>query len=84
MAVPAGALVPPLWVADVVYRPLATELVAAARAAGCRTLDGGAMAVFQAAEAFRLFTGARPDVDRMLADFGRLTAQEAGDARLAG
>jgi len=84
MAVPAGSLVPPLWVADVVYRPLATELVGAARAAGCRTLDGGAMAVFQAAEALRLFTGAQPDVDRMLADFGRLTAQEAGDARLAG
>jgi shikimate dehydrogenase len=83
MAVPAQALVPPLWVADVVYRPLATELVAAARAAGCRTLDGGAMAVFQAAEAFALFTGAEPDIDRMLADFGRLTTLEAGDARLA-
>jgi shikimate dehydrogenase len=31
------------------------------------------MAVFQAVEAFRLFTGTAPDSDRMLAHFGRLT-----------
>ena len=42
-----------LWVADVVYRPLETELLRAARERGCRTLDGGGMAVFQAAEAVR-------------------------------
>lgn len=64
--------------ADIVYRPLETELVRAAREAGCPTLDGGTMAVFQAADAFRLFTGIEPDADRMLADFERLTAVEAG------
>ena len=43
-----------------------------ARAAGCRVLDGGGMAVFQAVDAFRLFTGVEPDADRMLAHFTTL------------
>ena len=84
IAMPAEALVPPLWVADIVYRPLKTELVRAARQAGCRTLDGGAMAVFQAADAFTLFTGTEPDTGRMLADFAQLTTEEAEDARRTG
>ncbi|MEV0778296.1 shikimate dehydrogenase [Streptomyces sp. NPDC050428] len=58
---------PHLWVADLVYRPLVTELIGRARALGCRTLDGAGMAVFQAADAFRLFTGREPDTERMLA-----------------
>ena len=61
-----------LWVADVVYRPLETALLTAARARGCRCLDGGPMAVFQAAEAFHLFTGVEPDNDRMLRHFDAL------------
>ena len=52
-----------------VYRPLRTALLAAARARGCRVLDGGRMAVFQAADSFRLFTGATPDAERMLRAF---------------
>ncbi|WP_454342538.1 shikimate dehydrogenase [Streptomyces canus] len=64
----AGLLRPGLWVAEVVYRPLETELLRAARASGCATLDGGGMAAFQAADAFRLFTGREPDAARMLAD----------------
>ncbi|RJL35768.1 shikimate dehydrogenase [Bailinhaonella thermotolerans] len=67
LPVPAGLLRPGLWVADIVYRPLDTELLRRARAAGCRTLDGGGMVVFQAAHAFRLFTGLTPDTERMLA-----------------
>lgn len=63
-----------LWVADVVYLPLRTELLRAARALGCRTLDGGGMAVFQASAAFELFTGCHPDSDRMLRHFADLTA----------
>ncbi|RZT07598.1 shikimate dehydrogenase [Kribbella sp. VKM Ac-2569] len=55
-----------LWVADIVYRPLETELLRRARAAGCRTLDGGGMAVLQAAHALELFTGRTPDTSRML------------------
>jgi shikimate dehydrogenase len=60
---------PAQWVAEVIYFPLETELLRAARAKGCRTLDGGGMAVFQAAEAFRLFTGLRADAERMSRHF---------------
>ncbi|MFH9550082.1 shikimate dehydrogenase [Streptomyces sp. NPDC017435] len=69
---PAELLRPGLWVADVVYRPLETELLRTARAAGCAVLDGGGMAVFQAVDAFRLFTGREPDSRAMLADFAEL------------
>jgi shikimate dehydrogenase len=60
---------PAQWVAEVIYFPLETELLRAARAKGCRTLDGGGMAVFQAAEAFRLFTGLQADAERMSRHF---------------
>lgn len=60
------------WVADIVYRPLETELLAEARSRGCRRLDGGGMVVFQAAGAFKLFTGHKPNPDRMLEHFARL------------
>ena len=66
---PAQLLSPALWVADVVYFPLETELLRGARARGCRTMDGGGMAVFQAAEAFRLFSGCEADAERMLQHF---------------
>ncbi|GAA2305027.1 shikimate dehydrogenase [Streptomyces kunmingensis] len=70
---PAALLHPALWVAEVVYRPLETELVRTARALGCAVLDGGGMAVFQAVDAFRLFTGREPDAGRMLDHFAALT-----------
>jgi shikimate dehydrogenase len=69
MPLPANLLRPALWVAEIVYFPLETALLRAARNAGCRTLDGGGMAVFQAVEAFRLFTGRTPDAARMLRHF---------------
>ena len=46
-----------------------TELLRDARALGCRTLDGGNMAVFQAVKAFELFSGVVPDAQRMLEHF---------------
>jgi shikimate dehydrogenase len=61
-----------LWVTDIVYFPLRTELIRVADALGCRTLTGGAMAVFQAVEAFRLLTGITPDAERMLRHFASL------------
>jgi shikimate dehydrogenase len=61
MPFPAAWLHPGQWVSDIIYFPLETELLRAARALGCRTLDGSGMNVFQAAEAFRLFTGLTPD-----------------------
>jgi shikimate dehydrogenase len=78
----AGLLRPDLWVADIVYRPLETELVRAARRLGCRVLDGGGMAVFQAADSFRLFTGIDPDADRMLGHFATLVGGPGSDVRV--
>jgi quinate/shikimate dehydrogenase (NAD+) len=72
--VPAGRLMPELWVADIVYFPLETQLLRDARACGCRVMSGGGMAVFQAADAFRLFSAAEPDAERMLRHFDQMTA----------
>ncbi|MFJ3156993.1 shikimate dehydrogenase [Pseudomonas protegens] len=69
MPVPVELLRAQLWVAEIVYFPLETELLRNARALGCRTLDGGTMAVFQAVKAFELFSGQRADPQRMLAHF---------------
>lgn len=69
MAVPAALIEPRHWVADIVYFPLETEFVRVARAKGCRVLDGSAMAVGQAADAFEIFTGRKADRQRMLASF---------------
>jgi quinate/shikimate dehydrogenase (NAD+) len=82
LPLPAELLRPDLWVADIVYRPLETELVRTARGLGCRVLDGGGMAVFQAVDAFRLFTGLEPDADRMLAHFTSLVAGPERDVRV--
>ena len=65
-AVPAELLYPRLWVAELVYTPIETRLLREARERGCRTLDGAAMVALQAAGSLELFTGARPDRDRML------------------
>lgn len=68
----AALLHPRLWVADIVYRPLDTALLTAAREAGCRTLDGGHMAVHQATTAFEIITGITADADRMSRHFRTL------------
>jgi shikimate dehydrogenase len=73
-----------LWVADVVYRPLETELLRHARQLGCRTLDGGGMAVFQAALSFALFTGCEPDRERMLRHFAALVEGATALAEVRG
>jgi shikimate dehydrogenase len=77
LPLPEELLRPELWVAEIIYFPIETVLLARARALGCRTLDGGGMAVFQAAEAFRLFTGCMPDAERMLRHFAKLQAAAA-------
>ncbi|MBD9515988.1 MULTISPECIES: shikimate dehydrogenase [Pseudomonadaceae] len=61
-----------LWVAEIIYFPLETELLRHARSLGCRTLDGGNMAVFQAVKAFELFSGVEADSERMLAHFSAM------------
>lgn len=70
--VPAELLRADLWVAEIVYFPLETELLRDARAIGCQTLDGSTMAVFQAVKAFELFSGRMADADRMMAHFASL------------
>ncbi len=75
MALPARLLRPSLWVSEVIYFPMETELLATARALGCATVDGGTMAVGQAVRAFELFTGLAPDAARMEAHFRSLLRQ---------
>jgi shikimate dehydrogenase len=70
-------LAPRHWVAEIVYFPLETALLREANRRGCRTVNGGGMAVFQAVGAFELFTGIAPDAERMIAHFG--TLGEGGD-----
>lgn len=77
MPLPAALLQPGLWVSEIVYFPLDTELLRAARAAGCRVVDGGTMAVGQAIGAFELFTGRRADAARIDAHFRQLIQERA-------
>ncbi len=69
-----GLITPHFWVAEIVYFPIDTELVKTAKAKGCQVIDGGGMAVFQAVRAFELFTGIRPDTNRMISHFKSLLA----------
>jgi shikimate dehydrogenase len=74
LAFPEELIQPSLWFADVVYFPLESELVSIARGRGCAVAQGGGMAVFQAVEAFKLFSGVDPDAERMLRHFTSLVA----------
>lgn len=77
MAVPEESLRADLWVVDIVYLPLETPLLAAARRTGCRTMDGSGMAVHQAVGAFEIFTGRRADPARMTRAFRALAESPA-------
>lgn len=72
LPLPAALLRPALWVAEIVYFPIETELLRVARQLGCKTVDGSGMAVYQAVGAFELFTGVQPDSERMRSDLVRL------------
>ena len=60
--VPDSLLHAGLWVADAVYSPLWTPLLTAAKAKGARVMTGRELAIYQAADAFELFTGFAPDI----------------------
>ena len=62
MAVPEALLHRDLWVADAVYTALWTPLLTAARARGAKVMTGRELAIYQAADAFELFTGLKPSV----------------------
>ncbi len=69
---PAARLHAGLFVADAVYSPLWTPLLRSARAAGARIMTGRDLAVYQAADAFELFTGASPSTEVMGAAFDKV------------
>jgi shikimate dehydrogenase len=68
-----------LWVADAVYSPLWTPLLTAARAKGVRVMTGRELAIYQAADAFKLFTGLTPSITEMGNAFDGVMAK-AGSA----
>lgn len=76
LPVPLSALTPAHWVADIIYRPLRTELIRAAEQLGCQVLDGGQMLVAQAAASFDLFTGMHADLSRMRAHLAQLVTSD--------
>ncbi|MFN7027508.1 MAG: shikimate dehydrogenase [Pseudorhizobium sp.] len=84
LPLPADLLTSSLWVAEIVYFPLNTQLLREAGRRGCRILNGGGMAVFQAVKAFGLFTGIEPDAERMVRHFSKLTRAAAPPLLAAG
>ena len=56
---------PDLTVLDIVYIPAETALLKLAKEAGCRTLNGLGMMLFQGAAAFKLFTGKDMPIEYM-------------------
>lgn len=77
LPLPEDLLRADLWVSEIVYFPLDTALLKAARARGCATVDGGTMAVGQAVGAFEHFTGLQADARRVETHFRRLIAERA-------
>lgn len=78
LPLPEALLHDGLWVSEIVYFPLETALLKAARARGCATADGGGMAVGQAVRAFDLFNPClRADAARMAAHFRARVAARA-------
>jgi shikimate dehydrogenase len=65
MPVPEALLHRRLWVTDAVYSPLWTPLLSAARAKGAEVMTGRELAIYQAADAFELFTGLAPSIAEM-------------------
>jgi shikimate dehydrogenase len=84
LAFDPSLLRPEMWVAEIVYFPLETELLRTARARGCRALDGGGMMVWQAVGAFEHFTGIRPDAARMEAHFLKIVSRASVGAKVPG
>ena len=52
---------------DMIYRPAETPFLQAARAAGCRVVNGLGMLLYQGAKALELWTGANPPIEAMRA-----------------
>jgi len=77
--VPDALLHDGLWVADAVYSPLWTPLLMAAKVSGARTMNGGELAIYQAVDAFELFTGLTPSIIAMRNAFDGVMAKTVVD-----
>jgi shikimate dehydrogenase len=82
--VPEPLLRAGLWVADAVYSPLWTPLLTAAKTRGATVMTGRELAVYQAADAFELFTGVAPSAAEIGMAFDAVMAKRyaAPDAAL--
>jgi len=81
--VPDALLHAGLWVADAVYSPLWTPLLSAAKARGATVMTGRELAIFQAADAFELFTGVTPSTAEMGIAFDGVMAKEYSSTHAA-
>jgi shikimate dehydrogenase len=72
-----------LWVADAVYTPLWTPLLNAARARGAPVMTGRELAIFQALDAFELFSGMKPSREVMSAAFDAVMERRAAQPQAA-
>jgi shikimate dehydrogenase len=73
--VPDHLLHADMWVADAVYSPLWTPLLTAAKAKGAAVMTGRDLAIYQAADAFELFTGLTPSTTEMGIAFDEVMAK---------
>jgi len=73
--VPEALLHAKLWVADAVYTPLWTPLLLAAKAKSAEIMTGRELAIYQAADAFELFTGLKPSIADMRIAFDAVMAK---------
>ncbi len=68
MLLDLGRLNPNTLVTDIVYNPLETELLKVAKTAGCRTVDGLGMLIYQGMPGFEKWFGAKPRATDELRD----------------
>ncbi len=81
--VPDALLHDGLWVADAVYSPLWTPFLKAASARGATVMTGRDLAIYQAADAFELFTGFQPSTIEMGIAFDGVMTKRCAAAHAA-
>jgi len=74
---------PDLTVMDLVYNPRDTRLLEQARQAGCRTVGGLRMLVYQAAESIEIWTGLEPPVEIMMSAATEAISEFRTDTRIS-
>jgi len=64
-------------VMDLVYQPLQTKLLREAKERGCRVIDGPEMLARQGAAQVEIWTGRKPDLERIKRDIYRALEKRA-------